>query len=243
MVGILVVFSFIGSAQANEDEIAAAVKRLFGMQATAVHESLIPGLYGINTSITEIGPRFFMDRDLSVYGNFKTGYTHLSGPQRGQDLSPQEANKLFMSMLAAIPKERLLTHRYGNGSREVLLFTAYDCPSCRGVEKTLQQQAKQLNVTVYMVPTALRYETDASSRKPIQALICDPNPESAWQNLILKGQAPVSDQCAKRADDYAYLSRAFPVDFPVSVPTAVTLADGKIFVLVQQHFGEIFKGR
>lgn len=239
-----VVFCINSSAQAaNEEDIAAAMKRLFGMQATSIRESLIPGLYGVNTSASEVGPRFYIDRDLSVYGNFKTGYTHISGPQSGRDLSLKEAHDLFMSMLAAIPKDQLLTYRYGNGSREVLLFTAYDCPSCRAVEKTLLQQATQLNATVYMVPTSLRYEIEASSRKPIQALICAPDKESAWQNLILKGQVPVSDRCLNHADDYAYLSRSFPVKFPASVPTAITLADGKIYPAVQQQFDVVFKGR
>lgn len=233
-----------GTAQANEVELAGAVKRLFGMTATSVRESLIPGLYGVNTSLGEVGPRFFVDSKLTQYGNFSTGYSHISGPRSGQDLSPQEALELFRSMLAALPKERLITYRFGDGSRQVLLFTAYDCPTCRAVEKNLQQQAQRLNATVYLIPTALRYETDTSARAPVQKLLCAENRETAWQNLILKGQqATAVARCSEQADDYAYLYRAFPVKFPRSVPTAVTLIDGKIHQGVQQQFAEIFGGR
>jgi len=227
-------------AQAGEAEIAAAVKRLFGMQATAVRESLIPGLYGVNTSASEVGPRLFIDKGLTIYGNYSTGYTHITGPRRGQDLSPQEAQELFRSMLSAIPKERLITYRFGNGVREVLLFTAYDCPICRGIEQALQQRSKDLNATVYLIPTGLHYQTDAAARRSVQSLLCAPDRELAWQNLILTKQAPASGNCAERADDYAYLTRAFPVKFPGFVPVAVTLADAKIHSSVQQQFQEIF---
>ncbi|AEV27173.1 hypothetical protein Dsui_2834 [Azospira oryzae PS] len=231
------------SAQANERDIAAAAKRFFGLQVTAVHESLIPGLYGINTNPSEVGPRLFMDDKLTVYGNFVTGYAHLEGPAKGRDLTPQEAQELYRSMLARLPKDKFITYRFGDGSREVLLFTAYDCPSCRAVEKSLLQQAKQLNATVYLVPTALRYQIDPASRIPVQEILCAKNRELAWQNMILKGQRPVSERCNVNPDDYAYLSRAFPVKFPTSVPTAVTLWDGKIYMGVSQKFAEVFGGR
>lgn len=233
-----------GATYANEVEIAGAVKRLFGMQATSVRESLIPGLYAVNTSPSEVGPRFYVDRKLTQYGNYSTGYSHISGPRSGQDLSSQEAQELFRSMLIALPKERLITYKFGDGSREVLLFTAYDCPACRSLEKSLQQQGQRLNATVYLIPTALRYETDVSARGPVQNLLCATDREAAWQNLILKQQSPSGAvRCSDRGDDYAYLSRAFPVKFPKSVPTAITLSDGKIYQGVQQQFSEIFGGR
>ncbi len=231
------------SAQANERDIAAAAKRFFGLQVTAVHESLIPGLYGINTSPSEVGPRLFMDDKLTVYGNFVTGYAHLEGPAKGRDLTPQEAQDLYRSMLASLPKEKFITYRFGDGSREVLLFTAYDCPACRALEKNLLQQTKQLNATVYLVPTGLRYNLDPAARVPLHEVLCSKNREMAWQNLILKGQRAVAERCNVQPDNYAYLSRAFPVKFPTSVPTAITLPEGKIYQGVSQKFAEIFGGR
>lgn len=241
--GLFLMLCAIGGATANESEIAAASKRFFGLQVTAVRESLIAGFYGINTSPSEIGPRLFLNRDLTVYGNTYTGYSHTTGSRRGQDLSPQEAQDLFLFMLAALKKERLPTYTFGDGSREVLLFTAYDCPFCRALEKNLLQQAKQLNATVYLVPFALRYQLDASSRIPVQNLLCATDRETAWQNLILKREVPPAARCQDQADDYAYLSRAFPVKVPQSVPWAITLASGKIHQAVSRDFAEIFGGR
>jgi len=241
--GLFLMVCAIGGVNANQSEIAAASKRLFGLQVTAVRESLIAGFYGINTSPSEIGPRFFMDQSLTVHGNTFTGYSHNAGNRRSQDLYPQEAQELFLSMLTALKKERLPTYKFGDGSREVLLFTAYDCPSCRALEKNLLQQAKQLNVTVYLVPLALRYEVDASSRIPVQNLVCATDREAAWQNLILKRAIPPAMRCPEQADDYAYLARAFPVKVPQTVPWAITLASGKIHQTVSRDFAEIFGGR
>ena len=64
----------------------------------------------------------------------------------------------------------------------------------------------------------------------------------AWNDLILKGEAPEVGNCASNPDDYAFLSRSFPVKFPLSVPTAVT-TDGQIYPLVLAKFDEIFRGR
>lgn len=229
-----------GAATANEREISAAAKRFFGMQTTAVRESLIAGFYGINTSPSEVGPRLFLNRDLTVYGSSFTGYSHTAGSRRGQDLYPQEAQELFLSMLSALKKDRLIRHKFGDGAREVLLFTAYDCPSCRALEKTFLQQAKQLNATVYLIPTALRYEIEVAARMPVQNVLCATDRESAWQNLILKRQLPSAGRCQEQADDYAYLSWVFPVKIPSSVPTAITLSDGKIYTGVAKNFYEIF---
>lgn len=232
------------SASANDREILNGVRSQLAEKPTSAREILIPGVYGLYFPGSEqIGPRAFTDRKLSVFGNSATGYAHLSGPRRGQDLSAEESQALYRDMLANLPKERLITYRFGDGSRQVLLFTAYDCPTCRTVERNLQQQAQRLNATVYLIPTALRYESDPASRAPVQNLLCAPDREMAWQSLILKGQTPAPAHCAEQADDYAYLARAFPVKFPRSVPTAVTLADGRIYQGVQQQFSEIFGGR
>lgn len=231
-------------ASADEREILNAVQRQLAEKPTSARETLISGVYGLYFPGSEqIGPRAFADRKLSVFGNSATGYAHLSGPRRGQDLSAEESQALYRDMLANLPKERLITYRFGDGARQVLLFTAYDCPTCRAVERNLQQQAQHLNATVYLIPTALRYESDPASRMPLQTLLCAPDREMAWQSLILKGQAPAAARCAEQADDYAYLARAFPVKFPRSVPTAVTLADGRIYQGVQQQFSEIFGRR
>lgn len=228
------------AAVADEASILGALRSGLAEKPTAVRETLLPGIYGVYFNANE--PRAFVDGKLSILGNYATGYAFLSGPRRGQDVSPQDSQRMFREFIASIPKERLITYRYGSGSREVFLFTAYDCPNCRQLEKELASQANSLNATIYLIPTALRYSTDPETRPVLRALLCAQDRNEAWNRLIMKGMVPKARSCQENPDDYAFLSRAFPVRFPTSVPTAVT-PDGKIYPLVLARFDEIFKGR
>lgn len=229
-----------GVARANEDAILVALRAGLAEKPTAVKKTLLPDIYGVYFGANE--PRAFVDGKLSILGNHATGYAFLSGPRRGQDVSPQDSQRMFREFIASIPKERLIAYRYGNGSREVFLFTAYDCPNCRQLEKELASQANSLNATVYLIPTALRYSTDPETKPVLRALLCAKDRNEAWKRLVMKEAVPKPGNCQENPDDYAFLSRAFPVRFPVSVPTAVT-QDGKIYPLVLAKFDEIFKGR
>lgn len=228
---------------ANEREVLNGIRAQVAEKPSSARETLIPGVYGLYFPGTEqIGPRAFTDRKLSILGNSATGYAHLSGPRRGQDLSADESQVLYRKMLASLPKERFPTYVFGKGTRQVLLFTAYDCPNCRQVEQAFLKQAKSLDATVYIVPTALRYDHDAQAKSLLKGILCAPDKVDAWSNLILRRQSTGDKSCAEQPDDYARLSRAFPVKFPMSVPTAVTLSDGQIYPQVLARFAEVFGG-
>lgn len=232
------------TAFAGEREVLNGIRGQVAEKPTAARETLIPGVYGLYfPGSDQLGPRAFTDQKLSILGNSATGYAHLSGPRRGQDLSPGENQALYREMLANLPKTRFPTYVFGKGSREVLLFTAYDCPNCRQLEQTFLKRAKSLDVTVYLVPTALRYDHDPQAKTLLKGVLCAPDKAAAWNRLILRRQIAAEADCVERTEDYAYLARSFPVKIPLSVPTAVTLADGKIYPLVLAKFDEIFRGR
>lgn len=229
------------TSQADANALLAQLRVNFTEKPSAVRESLIPGLYGVYFNASE--PRSYVDDKFRFVGNSSTGYTYLSGHRRGQGLTSQESKQLFLDVLAAIPREKLITYRFGNGRREIFLFSAYDCPNCRSLEKELVKQAKTLNAVVYVIPTALSYSSDPRAKPLLQGVLCADNREEAWSKLITKGLATtVSGECAANTDNYAFLSRSFPVNFPASVPTAVT-SDGHIYPLVLAKFDEIFRGK
>lgn len=228
------------AAQADEASLLTQLRANLAEKPSSVREGLLPGLYGVYFNSTE--PRTYVDGKFNFIGNSSTGYTFLSGPRRGQDLSAQDAQKLFRDFLAAIPRDKLISYRFGSGRREVFLFTAYDCPNCRALEREFIKQAKTLDATVYLVPTALHYAGDPRAKPLLRGVLCAERPEVAWSDLILKGKTPEIDSCASNPDDYAFLSRSFPVKFPMSVPTALT-TDGRIYPLVLAKFDEIFRGR
>lgn len=235
-------FATVGGAYASSDSaILAQLRTRLVEKPSDVRETLLPGLYGVYFNNAEA--RTFVDRKLTILGNQFTGYAYLSGPRQGEDLTPEESRQLFKEFLAAIPRDLLVRYRYGGGAREVILFTAYDCPTCRALDRELSRQAKSLNVTVYIVPTALRYAIDPGAKPVIQSVLCSPDRARAWEDLITKGfVAQATNSCGVNPDDYAFLSRSFPVRFPQTVPTAVT-PDGAIYPLVMAKFDEVFRGR
>lgn len=225
---------------ADESSLLIQLRANLVDKPSAVRKSLLPELYGVYFSFNE--PRVYVDGKFTYVGNSSTGYSYLSGPRRGQDLNPQESQQLFREFLSAIPREKLIAYRFGSGRRDVFLFTAYDCPTCRALEQAFSKQAKTLDATVYIVPTALRYSMDARAKPLLKGVLCSADPAVAWNDLILKGKAPAPGACPENPDDYAFLSRAFPVKFPSSVPTAVT-ADGRIYPMVMAKFDELFRAR
>lgn len=239
-----VLLSVAQATFAGEREVLNGIRGQVAEKPMAARETLIPGIYGLYFPGTDQqGPRAFTDQKLSVLGNSATGYAHLSGPRRGQDLSPGESQALYQEMLANLPRARFPTYVFGKGSREVLLFTAYDCPNCRQLEQVFLKQAKSLNVTVYLVPMALRYDHDPQAKTLLKGVLCAPDKAAAWNQLILQRQGATDAACDARSEDYAYLARSFPVKLPLSVPTAVTLVDGKVYPLVLAKFDEIFRDR
>lgn len=82
---------------------------------------------------------------------------------------------------------------------------------------------------------ALYAVLDAEDRRRIARSALDAGVDLDVQTLV-------SGVCTENPDDYAFLSRSFPVRFPVTVPTAVT-PDGRIYPMVLAQFDEIFRGR
>lgn len=232
------------AANADESSVLTQLRANLAEKPTAVRPSLIPGLYGVYFNADE--PRTYVDANLRFFGNSSTGYTFFSGPRRGQDLTDQDSQQLFRDILAAIPREKLFSYRFGSGEREVFLFSAYDCPACRALEREFVKQAKTLNVTVYIIPGALAYAPADSragqAKARVHDVLCAQNPRAAWTDLILKGIVPPVGTCPINPNDYALLRYVFPVKFPSTVPTAVT-TDGHIYASVMTKFDQIFRGK
>lgn len=227
-------------AHADDAALLSELRANLSEKPSSVRKSLLPGLYGVYFNSSE--PRTFVDRQFTYIGNQATGYMYLSGSRRGQDLTAQESQQLFRDFLAAIPRAKLIAYHFGTGRRVVFLFTAYDCPNCRALEREFLRKSKTLNATIYLIPTSLQYSSDTRAKSLLKNVLCAADPVAAWKALILKGQAPVAEQCPENPDDYAFLSRSFPVKFPLTVPTAVTL-DGHIYPMVLPQFDDVFRGK
>ena len=230
-----------GAAQPMEQDVFRRLRGQLAETPSDVRPTALPEFYGVYFGGTA-QPRTFVDAELSVIGNHATGYSFLSGPQRGTDINTDETNRLFRHMIQTIPENKLPVRSFGAGQRKVYLFTAYDCPSCRAVEDRMAREAKRLNATVVIVPTALAFERDPNARHLLKGVLCASNRSDAWRKLLATRSVASDAACDTRPEDFVYLWRVFPVRFPSSVPTAL-LPDGKVYPLVLRDFDEIFKGQ
>jgi len=229
-----------GVVHAEEtDDILRALHKVIVQKPVAVKKTILPNLFGVYFDQDQ-SPSQFVSRDVSMIGNSVLGYTWIKGQKMGKDLDAKERQSAFLDMLSAIPKERLITYRYGAGARKVLLFTAYDCPSCRALERELDKRANELNATVYVIPLGLTYfNRDPVAAQIIKNIWCADDRMKTWRAALLERKTPANRTCSENPDDFAYLGRAFPVPFSTSMPTAVTL-DGRVFQAVLRDFKEIF---
>ena len=89
-----------------------------------------------------------------------------------------------------LPLKDAIKTVHGNGKRQLAIFSDPNCPYC----KQLEAELKKLNdVTIYTFVLPLK----AQSVAPSKQVFCEPNPATAWDNLIMRGVAPTNKKaCA-----------------------------------------------
>jgi len=224
----------------GETALLASLDAVLVKKPVALHSSLIPGFYGVLFPGDQYAD-VFVDQAGTVLGGNVTGYLHLTGPNRGKPLTKVESEALFIQLLRALPRNKLITEKYGTGARQIILLSAYDCPSCRQFEATIEQHAQKLNATIYLVPTSLDFEDDAMAPRNVTSLLCSKNPAKLW-NAVMLHHATIPPKNCSGTDPsaYAYLYKMFPSDVVSSVPTAIT-EDGHVYTRVITSFSDVFR--
>lgn len=225
-------------SQADSSALLARLRITLVQKPVALKPTLVPGFLGVLYP-GDTSAEVFVDEAGTIIGSNATGYAYLTGAKKGAKLDDQDAKALFYRMLKGIPKDKLITYRFGNGQRKVILITAYDCPACRKLEATIHENQTKLNATIYIVPTALAYGFDPQAPDKIQSLLCANDPAKAWFSVMQNGKLPLS-RCNADPASYAFLYRIFPVKVPPSVPTAIT-DDGVVYAKVIASFSEVFQ--
>lgn len=240
--GAIALFSGAAMAADQSAAILSKLRSTIAMRPALVKPSLVDGVYSVFFE-GKSSPGIFVTENLELIGNSTIGYSTLISSKSGVDLDKNQSQALFDEMLRNLPFDRLPVFKYGSGGKRVVLISAYDCPSCRQLEKELSKKAASLDATVYVIPTSLMYADDPSVRVKVKQILCSPDKSAAWSAAVLSGRPQDTDNCDTNPDDYAYLSRLFPVQFPVTVPTAIT-QDGAIHAFAVRDFDAIFgKGR
>jgi thiol:disulfide interchange protein DsbC len=124
-------------------------------------------------------------------------------------------------LFASVRLDQGIALRYGNGARSVVMISAYDCPSCRRLEKNLSKIARQVNATIYVFPIALSVQSSDAMARATE-LWCRPDAAIAWERAMqgldvtdvrLRGDCGVRNAEAARS-----MMSAFGIK---SVPTVV----------------------
>ncbi|MEZ5658855.1 MAG: DsbC family protein [Burkholderiaceae bacterium] len=88
---------------------------------------------------------------------------------------------------SVLPIDKAIKMVNGNGERVVALFEDPNCTYCKRLRADLMRID---NLTVYTFPyPILAADSDVKSRKAL----CDSDPSTAWNDLMLSGQAPAND--------------------------------------------------
>ncbi|HOF50668.1 MAG TPA: DsbC family protein [Rhodoferax sp.] len=143
-----------------------------------VTKSVIPGLYEIRVNGTEI---YYSDAQANylVQGN-------IIDVRNRRNLTEERVDKLTAIKFDALPLKDAFTIVRGNGKRKLAVFEDPNCGYCKRFERDLQ---KVDNVTIHMFLYPI---LGADSAEKSKAIWCAKDKTAAWQDWMVRDQAPPS---------------------------------------------------
>jgi hypothetical protein len=161
-----------------------------------VAPTLVRGVYAIsNQQGRFVG---FTNEAGTLFGDSR-GFSILStNGAQPRPLTLDEIADLRPEVVAAIDYDKLPKVVHGDGGgRHLLLFSAVDCPACKGFEDTLRKFDDSVNTTFYVVPSSLQ-EIAKGGLQPWQAVSriwCAEDSGAAWQAFWASRSIPQPRQC------------------------------------------------
>jgi thiol:disulfide interchange protein DsbC len=206
----LLAVNLMSAAQAQEASIRKNLGERLPMlgKIDEVSKTPMAGLFEIRVG-TEL---FYTDPD----GNFLL-QGNLIDTKLQRNLTEERMDKLLAIDFAALPLKDAFTMVRGNGKRKLAVFEDPNCGYCKRFERDLQ---KVDNVTVYMfLYPILGPDSTEKSRN----LWCAKDKGKAWQDWMLRDQAPASASC-----DASALARnvEFGKKYKISGTPTLLFADG-----------------
>lgn len=164
-----------GAAQADEQSVRDQLMKNTGLKADSVRPAPIPGLWEVF-----IQDRLFYVDDKVDYvfsGSIIDTKTQTNQTQeRLREWARESWNKW--------PREDAVKQVFGDGSREVIVFSDANCTYCRSMERVFEEVG---NLTVYTFITPM-IRGEQNNRE----IVCSKNPSKAWADWMRKGIAPES---------------------------------------------------
>ncbi|HWS25824.1 MAG TPA: DsbC family protein [Xanthomonadales bacterium] len=108
-------------------------------------------------------------------------------PQAGAERVPAEARASEQERAAVAALKGVI--KIGAAGKPIYVFTDPNCPYCREFERTLE------NVPVGFQPVIIPLGYKPGSLAAASAVLCAPNPASAWRQTMLGGSPPLPKAC------------------------------------------------
>lgn len=131
-------------------------------------------------------------------------------------------------ILQSVDVTQAIRLKYGSGRKQVLLWSAVDCPSCVQMERMVAKHGG--DVTFYLFPTALTPSED--NMKLVKGIWCSVDSAGAWHAYMREGKQPAGPYlkgCTKGYETSEGFSIALGVaGFRLFGTPAVIYEDGRI---------------
>ena len=171
------------SAAAQEATIRKNLaERIPQLQAIdEVSKSPMAGLYEVRVNGTEI---YYTDAE----ANFLVQGSLIDTKQR-RNLTEERVDKLTAINFEALPFKDAFTIVRGNGKRRLAVFQDPNCGYCKRFERDVQ---KLNHVTIHMFLYPI---LSADSNEKSKNIWCAKDRVKAWQDWMVRDQAPVAANC------------------------------------------------
>ena len=199
------------SAAAQEATIRKNLaERIPQLQAIdEVSKSPMAGLYEVRVNGTEI---YYTDAE----ANFLVQGSLIDTKQR-RNLTEERVDKLTAINFEALPFKDAFTIVRGNGKRRLAVFQDPNCGYCKRFERDLQ---KLNHVTIHMFLYPI---LSADSNEKSKNIWCAKDRVKAWQDWMVRDQAPVAANC-----DASAIARNIDIGrkFKISGTPTLVFVDG-----------------
>ena len=160
---------------ATPKSVGDALMKNTGLQAEEVRTTPLPGIWEVL-----IQDRIFYVDDSARY--VLSG--RLIDTVSQQDLTNERMREVARARWKDWPLKDAVKQVFGNGKREVVVFSDANCTFCRSMERVSAQVG---NLTVYtFITPMLRGESNAKE------IVCAKDPAKAWHDWMNSGVRPVA---------------------------------------------------
>ena len=174
-----------------------------------VSKSPMAGLYEVRVNGTEI---YYTDAE----ANFLVQGSLIDTKQR-RNLTEERVDKLTAINFEALPFKDAFTIVRGNGKRRLAVFQDPNCGYCKRFERDVQ---KLNHVTIHMFLYPI---LSADSNEKSKNIWCAKDRVKAWQDWMVRDQAPVAANC-----DASAIARNIDIGrkFKISGTPTLVFVDG-----------------